>query len=96
MPRRELLASAQREELLACPTTEADLLRHYTFDTHDLAVIRRRRGDHNRLGFAAQLPDRDFGFTALAASAFGTRARTIWDCKATLARRGRSSGPRGR
>ena len=55
MPRRELLISAQREELLAFPTTEADLLRHYTFNTHDLAVIRRRRGDHNRLGFAVQL-----------------------------------------
>ena len=49
MPRRELLSPAQREELLAFPTEEADLLRHYTFNTHDLAVIRRRRGDHNRL-----------------------------------------------
>jgi hypothetical protein len=55
MPRRELLTPAQRDELLAFPTDEADLLRHYTFHTHDLAVIRRRRGDHNRLGFAVQL-----------------------------------------
>ena len=55
MPRRELLSPAQREELLAFPTEEADLLRHYTFNTHDLAVIRRRRGDHNRLGFGVQL-----------------------------------------
>ena len=55
MPRRELLTSAQREELLAFPTDEAELLRYYTFNTHDLAVIRRRRGDHNRLGFAVQL-----------------------------------------
>ena len=51
MPRRELLTSTQRDELLTFPTDEADLLRYYTFNTHDLAVIRRRRGDHNRLGF---------------------------------------------
>jgi hypothetical protein len=44
MPRRVLLSPAQREELLVFPTEEADLLRHYTFNTHDPAVIRRRRG----------------------------------------------------
>ena len=55
MPRRELLTSTQRDELLAFPTDEADLLRYYTFNTLDLAVIRRRRGDHNRLGFAVHL-----------------------------------------
>jgi Domain of unknown function (DUF4158) len=52
MPRRELLTSAHREALLAFPSEEAELLRHYTFSTHDLAVIRRCRGDHNGLGFA--------------------------------------------
>jgi hypothetical protein len=51
MPRRELLTAAQREELLAFPTEEVDLIRNYTFSAHDLAVIRRCRGDHNRLGF---------------------------------------------
>jgi hypothetical protein len=42
MPRRELLTSAQREELLAFPTEEVDLIRHYTFSAHDVALIRRR------------------------------------------------------
>jgi Domain of unknown function (DUF4158)/Tn3 transposase DDE domain len=44
MPRRELLSSAQREAFLAFPSEEAELLRHYTFSTHDFAVIRRCRG----------------------------------------------------
>src|SRR5262249_40296308 len=51
MPRRELLTSAQREELLPFPTEEVDLIRYYTFSAHDFAVIRRCRGGHNRLGF---------------------------------------------
>jgi hypothetical protein len=55
MRRRELLTPAQREELLAFPTEEVDLIRNYTFSAHDLAVIRRCRGDHNRLGFSVQL-----------------------------------------
>jgi hypothetical protein len=55
MPRRELLTPAQREELLAFPTEEVDLIRNYTFSAHDLAVIRRCRGDHTRLGFSVQL-----------------------------------------
>ena len=50
-----LLSSAQREELLPFPTEEVDLIRNYTFSAHDLAVIRRCRGDHNRLGFSVQL-----------------------------------------
>ena len=54
MPRRELLTSTQRDELLAFPTDEADLLRYYTFNTHDLAVIRRRQGDHNSRSLSAR------------------------------------------
>jgi hypothetical protein len=29
---------------------EDEFIRHYTFSTHDLAVIRQHRGAHNRLG----------------------------------------------
>ena len=55
MPRRRALTKAQLQTLFALPTTEADLIRHWTLDSDDLAVVGRRRRDHNRLGFALQL-----------------------------------------
>jgi TnpA family transposase len=55
MPRRRLLTPAERAGLLAFPTTDDALIRHYTFSEPELSVIRQRRGDHNRLGFAVQL-----------------------------------------
>lgn len=55
MPRRRALTQIQLEALLALPTEEADLVRHYTLSAADLAIIARRRRAHNRLGFAVQL-----------------------------------------
>jgi len=55
MPRRRALTKAQLENLLALPTTEADLVRHWTLDRVDLAAVDRRRGEHNQFGFALQL-----------------------------------------
>ena len=55
MPRRRAITDAQLDALLALPTVEPDLIRHYTLSPADLAVIARRRRPHNRLGFALQL-----------------------------------------
>jgi hypothetical protein len=55
MPRRRALTKAQLENLLALPVTEADLVRHWTLGDDDLAIVGRRRRNHNQLGFALQL-----------------------------------------
>jgi hypothetical protein len=55
MPRRPVLTVIERDELLALPSDELGRVQHYTFSDSDLAIIRQRRGDENRLGFAVQL-----------------------------------------
>jgi TnpA family transposase len=55
VPRRSPLTIAERATLLALPTAEAELIQHYTLNQSDLSLIRRRRGNHNRLGFAVLL-----------------------------------------
>jgi hypothetical protein len=55
MPRRRLLAPAERASLLAFPATDDELIRLYTFSESDLSAIGQRRGAHNLLGFAVQL-----------------------------------------
>lgn len=55
MPRRSILSASERDSLLAIPEELDDLIRHYTFSEADLSLIRQRRGDANRLGFAVQL-----------------------------------------
>ena len=52
MPRRELLTSSERLELLAFSTDEGELIRLYTLTKADLAFVRQHRGDHNRIGIA--------------------------------------------
>ena len=54
MPRRHILTERQRCTLLALPTEEPSLLKHYTLAEDDLEHIRHRRRPHNRLGFALQ------------------------------------------
>ena len=55
MPRRRALTEAQLTNLLALPTAEPDLVRHWTLGDADLAAVNQRRRDRNRLGFAVQL-----------------------------------------
>jgi len=54
---RELLTPEQRLDFMTIPTeiSEWELATHYTLSLHDLEVIKRRRRDYNRLGFAVQL-----------------------------------------
>lgn len=63
MARRSLLTDAERERLFGVPTGRDELVRRYTLDLTDLALVSGHRGDANRLGFALQLALlRDPGF----------------------------------
>ena len=55
MPRRSILSTTEQMSLLALPDSQNDLICYYTFNETDLSLIRQRRGDANRLGFAIQL-----------------------------------------
>jgi hypothetical protein len=67
MPRRELLTSSERLELLAFPEDEGELIRLYTLTKPDLAFVRQHRGDHNRLGIAVLMSYLRFPGRILAA-----------------------------
>ena len=54
MPRRGILTSTERMQLLAFPDDEGELIRKYTFSKADLAFVGQHRGDRNRLGIAVQ------------------------------------------
>lgn len=55
MPRRSLLTPFEKRVLIALPDNTNDLIRQYTFNEQELAIIKQRRGAPNRLGFAVQL-----------------------------------------
>ena len=55
MPRRSILSATERDSLFTLPDTREELIRHYTFNETDMAIIRQHRGSANRLGFAVQL-----------------------------------------
>jgi hypothetical protein len=53
--RRQQLSDTQIAALFDPPTEPRELVRHYTLTETDLTMIRRRRGDHSRLGYALML-----------------------------------------
>lgn len=55
MRKHELLTEHERRQLLSLPDDRDGLARLYTFEPDDLDLIRDRREDHNKLGFALQL-----------------------------------------
>lgn len=52
---RSLLTAAERDQLLAIPTDPEELAACYTLSDADMSLVRQRRGEANRLGFAVQL-----------------------------------------
>lgn len=55
VPRRVILTDRQRGALFDLPSDEATILRHYILSEADLALINRRQGAANRIGFCLQL-----------------------------------------
>ena len=55
MIRRQQLTELQLTALFDPPTDRRELVRHYTLSEADITMIRRRRGDHSRLGYALML-----------------------------------------
>ena len=52
MPRRSILSVAERDSLLAVSDAKDELIRRYTFNDTELAVIAKHRGPANRLDLA--------------------------------------------
>lgn len=55
MPRRTVLTHQQRDQLLALPKEESEMLKYYVLSEKDIIFIRSRNKEQNRLGFALQL-----------------------------------------
>jgi hypothetical protein len=53
--RRQQLSETQIAALFDPTTDPRELVRHYTLSETDIAIIRRCRGDHSRLGYALML-----------------------------------------
>ena len=55
MTLRQLLSPQARAALFDPPTEVRAIVRHYTFSIEDVALIRQRRRNANRFGFAVHL-----------------------------------------
>lgn len=78
MPRRAILSANDQASLLALPDDQDDLICHYTFKEQDLSLIKQRRGDANRLGFAIQLCLLRYPGYALTGDVAVTEAVITW------------------
>ena len=78
MPRRLSLSASEQTSLFALPESTEDLIRYYSFNESDLALIRQRRGSANRLGFAVQLCLLRYPGFALANNTAVTEAVIQW------------------
>jgi Domain of unknown function (DUF4158) len=81
MPRRERLSEVQRSGLVGVPTDPESLARYYTLDARDLSLIRTKRGEHNRLGYAVQLAYLHFPGQALTVEASSPSSPSSWSCR---------------
>ncbi len=72
MEKHEILSPQSRAALFDPPTDPAAIVRHYTFSSQDLALIRQRRRAPNRLGFAAHLALLKFPGRVLGAASQAT------------------------
>lgn len=91
MPRRLILSATERDTLLALPESQDDLIRYYTFNDSDLSLIRQRRGDANRLGFAVQLCLLRYPGYALGTDSELPEPVILWVAKQVQAERGREA-----
>ncbi|KJS39356.1 MAG: transposase [Rhodospirillaceae bacterium BRH_c57] len=55
MKKHEILSPQSRAMVFDAPPDPISIVRHYTLSSDDLSLIRRRRRDPNRLGFAVHL-----------------------------------------
>jgi len=55
MDKNRLLGDAERRALIGIPEERDQLVRLYTFEADDLALIAERRDDANQLGVALQI-----------------------------------------
>ena len=79
-----------RDTLLALPESRDDLIRYYTFNDSDLSLIRQRRGDANRLGFAVQLCLLRYPGYALGTDSELPEPVILWVAKQVQSRAGRA------
>jgi TnpA family transposase len=53
--RRTWLTASEKSNILSTPDNDAELIRCYALSENDLSIIKLRRGDENKLGFAVQM-----------------------------------------